>query len=370
MNKDERSALATLNLKRADGLPLPTMGPNGWVPLHYAVGKILWEAIATAKEHSWSDCVRDVVVWSGADGGEIGEWIAENLTTLFATGVLRTGSRPVGGGAPVQFLPPDIWDTDDKDLRFRSWSIDPSNPLADGASLPHWLFVSESDLSDQLKRIYRWRWKTGRVVITETGALAPASFAFQKVREVLGVQGVEAVAVVCWLAASGGVSTVAAEMIRAWRGTPVLREKDWVIPADVWAGVDAADSRNDIQAGDFYAQAGPVELQLSAVAFDTTELAAGLRRAEALISPAVSDAKPQDAPTDGAVGRPGRKPGKGGFAASDAPLVEEMKALVDTGEATSPWDAAGKIAGRAKGSQDNAQTRLVQRYYDAYPADR
>lgn len=58
----------------------------------------------------------------------------------------------------------------------------------------------------------------------------------------------------------------------------------------------------------------------------------------------------------------GRAPS--GYAESDAPLVEEMRAMIRDGRARGPWDAAQAVADRAAGSRhgDTRVKRLVARY--------
>lgn len=65
----------------------------------------------------------------------------------------------------------------------------------------------------------------------------------------------------------------------------------------------------------------------------------------------------------------GRRKGVGGYARADEPLVEEMRQLVQSGEAETPWAAAVLIAGKAKGSKEPEarEKRLVGRYYEKFP---
>ena len=66
--------------------------------------------------------------------------------------------------------------------------------------------------------------------------------------------------------------------------------------------------------------------------------------------------------------RRGRKPGSGSYAEHDAPLVQEMKALIDDGKAASPHAAATQIVEKAKGSgtEGSKVRRLVDRYSDEF----
>ena len=72
---------------------------------------------------------------------------------------------------------------------------------------------------------------------------------------------------------------------------------------------------------------------------------------------------------DQLISRGGRKKGVGGYAKYDRPLIERMRALLETGEAASPWDAARRVAADARGSPTNAQRRLTEGYKEIYPND-
>lgn len=74
----------------------------------------------------------------------------------------------------------------------------------------------------------------------------------------------------------------------------------------------------------------------------------------------------------GTVVRRGRRAGVGGFAASDDKLVPRMLALLESGVADSPWAAAGRLAGEAKGSPEPGvrEKRLVARFYLRHPERR
>ena len=87
-------------------------------------------------------------------------------------------------------------------------------------------------------------------------------------------------------------------------------------------------------------------------------------------------ALPVDAPGSGEhstprVKRPGPKPRTTGFAASDAPLVEEMHRIIAGGSARSAWDAALALAGRAagRGKDESRAKRLLRRYVDRFGDD-
>jgi hypothetical protein len=67
-----------------------------------------------------------------------------------------------------------------------------------------------------------------------------------------------------------------------------------------------------------------------------------------------------------------RKPAGLNFQEADAPLVAEMKRLIDAHQAHHRWDAALAVVGRAKG-HGNAQSkakRLLGRYSDTFGAER
>ena len=59
----------------------------------------------------------------------------------------------------------------------------------------------------------------------------------------------------------------------------------------------------------------------------------------------------------------GRKPGSGSYAAKDCVLWKKMKGVMDRGEATGVWDAAGQFAEKAQGATfDSKRRRLVKGY--------
>ncbi len=64
----------------------------------------------------------------------------------------------------------------------------------------------------------------------------------------------------------------------------------------------------------------------------------------------------------------GRKPGSGSFAQLDAPLVKEMKELIDSGKVVSPHAAATQIADRAKGAgtPESKVRRLINRFNEKF----
>lgn len=59
----------------------------------------------------------------------------------------------------------------------------------------------------------------------------------------------------------------------------------------------------------------------------------------------------------------GRPRGSGTYAKDDAPLLAEMRALIEAGQAKSPNDAAQQVAPRAKGASPDS---IVKRLRDAY----
>ena len=66
----------------------------------------------------------------------------------------------------------------------------------------------------------------------------------------------------------------------------------------------------------------------------------------------------------------GRRKGVGGFAHTDAPLVEDMLKLIERGEANSAWDAARLVSPRAQGAENNRQRRLTDAFLTRYPEKR
>jgi len=66
--------------------------------------------------------------------------------------------------------------------------------------------------------------------------------------------------------------------------------------------------------------------------------------------------------------RPGRKKGSGGYDSKDAPLLEEIHALVENAKPVGLWVAALTVADRApgKGSTENRAKRLVIKYKEKH----
>ena len=62
--------------------------------------------------------------------------------------------------------------------------------------------------------------------------------------------------------------------------------------------------------------------------------------------------------------RPGRKPGSGSYDDADNRLLDKMHKLLTKGAATSPWNAATKVAYKAKGGAklENKAHRLRRKY--------
>jgi hypothetical protein len=65
------------------------------------------------------------------------------------------------------------------------------------------------------------------------------------------------------------------------------------------------------------------------------------------------------------IGRP-RRPQ---YAVADAPLLDEMRKLISSGEASSPNGAAAMVAHRAKGGTDESKARRLARAFRAAPTN-
>lgn len=80
----------------------------------------------------------------------------------------------------------------------------------------------------------------------------------------------------------------------------------------------------------------------------------------------VAETEPADEP------RPGRRPRGVDYTASDAPLLEEMKRLIDSKGARNPMDAALAVAGRAQGFGNpvSKAKRLLTRFKARAPERR
>lgn len=64
----------------------------------------------------------------------------------------------------------------------------------------------------------------------------------------------------------------------------------------------------------------------------------------------------------------GRKKADRPYEVTDAPLLEEMRHLIESGQSRSVWNAAGKVVHLADGSKagDSAQRRLQRAYDEKY----
>lgn len=72
----------------------------------------------------------------------------------------------------------------------------------------------------------------------------------------------------------------------------------------------------------------------------------------------------RDTTSPRAANRRGRRPGAGGYAKADEPLLTAMRAIIEEDPTIEPWSAAGQMVPRAKGSGEfeAKQKRLHGRY--------
>jgi hypothetical protein len=68
----------------------------------------------------------------------------------------------------------------------------------------------------------------------------------------------------------------------------------------------------------------------------------------------------------------GRPRGSGSWEGADAPVLTEMRRMIESGAAKSPNDAATQVAGKARGSGtvESRAARLAKRYRIQYPSER
>jgi len=262
-------------------------------------------------------------------------------------------------------MPADWWDIEQPELRFWTWSIDPDDILSRRLDLPCWILVTEQSLSLQIEKLWRHRWKTPKIRIDVLGDFAPATKALEWIARITAETGAPAIARLAWLGNLGAVPAVAGIVTRAYDGRPVFKERDWPVPAALWAGVEPTDPRNTINSGSFYAISGRSEYLLEGVMWETDPLLAALHNLAALgvagqaeRSPEFSKASP----------RRGRRKGTGGYAKQDARIVAKIRAMIESSEANSPWDAAGALLDEipGAGTDDSRRKRVVEAYYAAH----
>jgi len=275
------TAIREIGAKRRDGVAIPTRAPVGWVHLAVATAKIAhallggaedtWQAAFSAVVQGAYDEANDVPP-ADPRAGEVGAYVCEQIAEICRTETLVTGFRRVGGAADVSVMPGEWWDTEDPELRFRSFSIDPNDLTSDRIDLPCWIWVSEDSLEHQLERIDRWkrRQKIKGVYEGEWGGLADA------VAMVRSHVNSDPLPTLFWLCARQATGGVAGEMVRTFKGVQVERDLHWPIPAELWAAVDPFDPTARLSTGDLAACSGPATWRLSGVRVDLESLRAAL----------------------------------------------------------------------------------------------
>ncbi|WP_422057978.1 hypothetical protein [Sphingomonas sp.] len=216
---------------------------------------------------------------------EYGPWmrrlawrIADRFCEQARDGNLITGLRRVGGADAVLGMPREWWDVEDPLLRFRSFSIDPADRLADGPSLPFWIWVAADSLETILARIPN-----------EHCSAFPApgmpNAEFLKLdaiplRDAVGViadavpagQVAAAAAILVNLCATGVVQAYAGHMYRTvGDGRDVEAVPNWPIPAGHWDGL-IDDARSDWNGGHLQATMPPDVFRFRRVQIDRKSL--------------------------------------------------------------------------------------------------
>lgn len=265
-------AIRDISAKRADGVPIPARAPSGWVHLSVAMAKIAHAMLGEAND-TWQDAFRAVIEGALKDAtdapsdplaAEVGAYVCEQIAEICRTETLITGFRRVGGACDVAVMPGAWWDTEDPELRFSTFSIDPDDLTSSRLDLPCWIWVDASSLANQIERIERWK---GRTLIFGVYGGEACSLAEAVALVSEAVDG-DAYRAFLWLAANQGTRVVAGEMVRSFQGVPVERDIEWPVPPSLWLCVNPDDPARRLAAGYIRAINGPSEWTLSSLRVD------------------------------------------------------------------------------------------------------
>lgn len=266
---------------RVDGTPIPWRHPVGWTHMAIAFAKFAYELRGDLERESWVDALRAVVEMANATdfwtsdepddpASRAADYFIDSFVAVCANETLRTGFRQIGGGSDVSDIPPSWWDLEQPELRFRTWSIDPTNPVSRDEAPPCWIWVGDESLERQLERIRRHRWNIGKVMFYAAGLVVGVADALR----LLEGGGVENASIdtLAWLCARNAVRSTAGRMTRYFRSTAAEQDRDWAVPAELWASIDTDDPRSSLVDGRFYAPMGRSEYMLEGILFDVGDL--------------------------------------------------------------------------------------------------
>lgn len=265
-------AIRDISAKRADGVPIPARAPSGWVHLSVAMAKIAHAMLGEAND-TWQDAFRAVIEGALKDAtdapsdplaAEVGAYVCEQIAEICRTETLITGFRRVGGACDVAVMPGAWWDTEDPELRFSTFSIDPDDLTSSRLDLPCWIWVDAFSLANHIQRIERWK---GRTVIFGVYGDEACSLAEAVALVSEAVDG-DAYRAFLWLAANQGTRVVAGEMVRYFQGVPVERDIEWPVPPSLWLCVNPDDPTRRLNEGTLRAASGPSVWTLSALKVD------------------------------------------------------------------------------------------------------
>lgn len=151
----------------------PDNSPYGWTDLWKVVGIFgmtcfgkhwinVWpdgfaDAVESEASNRMPKIIDDVVKFD--DRGMLSEFctlpLIRCLSSALASGKIRSGYAPKGGGELIQ-MPPAWWRTDNHFLRFKGWGVNADEPFNKDAELTCWVFLNQEDLLKVMDEIKLW----------------------------------------------------------------------------------------------------------------------------------------------------------------------------------------------------------------------
>lgn len=266
---DFEEAIREAAAKRADGvaIPDPSRWPDGWIHLSAALAKFT-EAIVEdgggfGPAYAFGLALESPELTDDPDFDDWRRKLAARVAAEFVDACrfefVETGYRRVGGGGSIESMPSEWWDTEDIFLRFRTWSIDPAEPLSDRLDLPYWIWVDGKGLTRLCDKIWRHKHNIGRTLFVERGQLIGVRDALDVLMPFLpyltgelrapgGPDGAWELLHAC---SAGAVKAIASRMERRFDvtgrgldGKLIEGENNWMVPADLWKSVDMSPVQN------------------------------------------------------------------------------------------------------------------------------
>lgn len=395
--------------QRRDGTPFPRSEPEGWVHLSEAVARFAAALFQEKWQNVYLPCLQlaDDLEDDSADEKVMrsvreAEYLIEQFTDACRLEYLRTGCTEVGWNSEVTPIPAQWWDTEDRQLRFRSWSIDPANPLSAQLSLPCWIWVERKSLElvcDDIALKVAGIGKCHIMMSDRYNTLDVALFLASAADTKSHASMPPGASVLVPLFASGRVRTWADKRMRflrvAGRGElsrPIERNEWCPVPSDDWQSFTPNAFQNWAK-GNFLLEVGERSVvRLEGLKVDCADLmdylnGLGYRfehdgravvcdASGRLVISDVSDKSPSPPSALAATpvpvgGKRGRSKGSGGFAHADALIAARMRKLIEADPDLSPWAAAESFLSEVKGGggPDSKRRRIVDRYKQIYGTD-